>query len=128
MYSRCDRGVHPSLALVLSLHDGVIEKKKKEGEGLPPVFSFPLAHSSRSQIEAPSVPTGRPNFTGYTRTGTSGRSVGHPPRLSRSVPTISEETLFVHTTDFADGELKKEMFCIRFESVESKGASKGDED
>ena len=25
-----------------------------------------------------------------------------------------------HATDFADGELKEEMFCIRFASVESE--------
>lgn len=32
----------------------------------------------------------------------------------------NEKSCVWHATDFSDGELKDEMFCIRFASIESK--------
>jgi hypothetical protein len=32
----------------------------------------------------------------------------------------NEKSCVWHATDFADGELKDELFCIRFASIESK--------
>lgn len=36
----------------------------------------------------------------------------------------NEKSCLWHATDFSDGELKDELFCIRFASIESKFASR----
>ena len=35
----------------------------------------------------------------------------------------NEKSCVWHATDFADGELKDELFCIRFASIESECSS-----
>lgn len=42
------------------------------------------------------------------------------PTMSVQEHAGNDKSCVWHATDFADGELKEEMFCIRFASVESE--------
>lgn len=42
------------------------------------------------------------------------------PSISFQEHTGNDKSCVWHASDFADGELKDETFCIRFASVESK--------
>ena len=42
------------------------------------------------------------------------------PKMTVQEHAGNEKSCVWHATDFADGELKEELFCIRFASIESE--------
>lgn len=42
------------------------------------------------------------------------------PKMTVQEHAGNEKSSVWHATDFADGELKEELFCIRFASIESE--------